>query len=310
MLFQFISKCLLLLLLGQVAYLSVFGQQLADTAYRFKVSTPKYSNGKGPVILFDEAHGNPVSLKGLYYGFNKLLSEDGYVLLSAKDKVADSLLRKAKIYVSVNAMADPSNWDLPVRSAYSNPEIKTINRWVSDGGSLLLITDHMPCGGSVAKLAASFGFNIFNGFALRKDHGPEIFAVKKGNLSDCIITKNRNYTIDSIRIWGGTAFIPPADAKIISSLNAEYTVYLPQKADDVNSPIADTIPRISGLGLTCGAFLKYGKGRILIFADAAGFTAQLEGIKSQKRGMNHPDAHQNAPFLLNVIHWLDGLLEK
>jgi len=46
-------------------------------------------------------------------------------------------------------MADHSNWDLPVRSAYSDPEIKTLNRWVSDGGSLLLISNHMPCGGYV-----------------------------------------------------------------------------------------------------------------------------------------------------------------
>jgi len=47
--------------------------------------------------LFDEAHGNPVSLKGLYYGFNKLLSEDGYVLVSAKDNETDNLMRKAQI---------------------------------------------------------------------------------------------------------------------------------------------------------------------------------------------------------------------
>jgi len=26
-------------------------------------------------------------------------------------------------------------------------------------------------------------------------------------------------------------------------------------------------------------------------------------------GMNHPAAKQNAQFLLNVIHWLDGLIE-
>jgi len=25
--------------------------------------------------------------------------------------------------------------------------------------------------------------------------------------------------------------------------------------------------------------------------------------------MNHPAAKQNAQFLLNVIHWLDGLIE-
>ena len=305
-----LSKMKLFLVIFLPFCSSISAQQLPDTSYRIKIVSPAYKNKKGPLILFDEGHGNPVSLKNLYFSFNKLLSEDGYLLTSAKTEVSKNMLSEAKIYVSVNAMSNPSHWSLPTRSAYTSDEIKILNEWVKNGGSLFLITDHFPCGGSVGPLAETFGFNIINGYAKRNDRKAEIFSRKKGNLLESLITHTRGRAIDSIRIWGGTAFVPPQSARILTMLGPEYTVYLPEKAEDMDWPIADSIPRISGLGLSNGAFMKYGKGRLVIFADAAGFTAQLEGIKSQKRGMNHPDAHQNAPFLLNVIHWLDGLMEK
>lgn len=288
---------------------TALSQQIPDSDYHFHITAPAYKQKSGSLIFFDEAHGNPVSLRGLYFGFNKLLSDDGYLLSSAKAAVSLEMLTQAKIYVSVNAMSDPASWDLPTKSAYSDAEIRALNQWVREGGNLFLITDHMPCGGSVNLLAQIFGFNIINGFASRNDHKPEIFSRKQGNLCESIITGTPGVEVNSIRIWGGTAFIPPVSAKIISSLGADYTVYSPVKVEDINWPIADTVPHISGLGLANGAFLKYGKGRIVVFGDGAGFTAQLEGIKSEKRGMNHPDATQNAQFLLNIIHLLDGLLE-
>lgn len=56
-----------------------------------------------------------------------------------------------------------------------------------------------------------------------------------------------------------------------------------------------------------GAYMKYGKGRIVIFGEAAMFTAQLQG--KNKMGMSTKSASQNAQFLLNTIHWLDGILD-
>jgi hypothetical protein len=56
-----------------------------------------------------------------------------------------------------------------------------------------------------------------------------------------------------------------------------------------------------------GAYMNYGKGRIVVFGEAAMFTAQLQG--KNKIGMNEKSASQNAQFLLNTLHWLDGILE-
>jgi len=70
----------------------------------------------------------------------------------------------------------------------------------------------------------------------------------------------------------------------------------------------DTTPVISGLGLVNGAFMEYGKGRVVVFAEAAMFSAQFAGPQMGKMGMNNPQAKQNPQLVLNIIHWLDRKL--
>jgi hypothetical protein len=226
----------------------------------------------------------------------------------AQKPVTAELLTGATIYVSVNAMYDPMIWDLPARSAFSEEEINILYEWVKKGGSLFLIVDHMPCPGSCHSLARKFGFNLINGFALRKNRAPELFSRSRRNLHPSVITEAQGARIDSIRIWGGSAFLPPGNAEIISSLDEQYEIYLPSRNSEVTYPIPPATPSVSGAGFVNGAILQYEQGRVVVFAESAVFSAQLEGIKSSKRGMNHSDARQNAQFLLNIIHWLDGRL--
>ncbi len=42
------------------------------------------------------------------------------------------------------------------------------------------------------------------------------------------------------------------------------------------------------------------------------FTAQVYFHEDElfRMGLNHPDAGQNAQFVLNVLHWLSGLLDE
>ncbi len=85
-------------------------------------------------------------------------------------------------------------------------------------------------------------------------------------------------------------------------LNDNFEVKIPETAweFDKNTTV------ISGKDLVQGAYMTVGKGRVVIFGEAAMFTAQLQGKK--KMGMNKESADQNVQFLLNVIHWLDGLI--
>ena len=54
--------------------------------------------------------------------------------------------------------------------------------------------------------------------------------------------------------------------------------------------------------------MEYGRGKIVVFGEAALFSAQLQGAEKRKMGMNNPQALQNPQFLLNIIHWLDRKL--
>lgn len=294
--------CLYFILLSIV---QLNAQQVADEQFHYPIADPHHRIGDGPLLLFDEAHNNPVTLRGTYTAFSTLLQADGYRLRSAKEKIDLDRLKEAKIYISVNAIYDPENWTLPARSAFTDKEIVLLRQWVNDGGNLFLVTDHMPCGGSVQALAAVFGIHVMNGFALRKDGRPEIFSRDRKTLLPNEITAGSNTEIDSIMCWGGTGFTVPATAQVISLLDDEYEIYLPNDANLIKRPIPDDIPRLPGKGFANGAYLRFGKGRIVIFGDGAPFSAQLHGIKSEKRGMNHPSAYQNAQFLLNIVHWLD-----
>ena len=44
------------------------------------------------------------------------------------------------------------------------------------------------------------------------------------------------------------------------------------------------------------------------FGEATMFTAQVD--EDGPMGMNHPEAPQNAQFVLNVLHWLTGALPE
>ena len=295
---------LLIWLLLPVTHLSA--QSVADPDFRFVTEYPRYDNGKGPVVRYDEGHNNPFSLKGQYAAFAHVLEADGYRLDTHRQTITTETLLDTRVFVTVNALHDLENWGAQTGNAYTDEEVETLYNWVHQhGGSLFLITDQMPAAGSASNLAARFGFNLINGFAQRKDGQPEIFSRARGNLTANPITDVEGFAIDSIRCWVGTGFFPPPDAIIISSLGEDYDIFLPSDGSEMNHLAAASVPKITGMGLANGAILQCGRGRVVLFADGAPFYALLRGIKSDKRGMNHPDATQNAQFLLNIIHWLD-----
>jgi hypothetical protein len=72
----------------------------------------------------------------------------------------------------------------------------------------------------------------------------------------------------------------------------------------------ETTTKYNVEGWSQGAYKKYGKGRIVVFGEAAMFSAQLAGENKAKMGMNNEVAPENYQLLLNIIHWLDGVIDK
>lgn len=280
-------------------------QQVADTLYSPSIEKPAYTIGEGSVVLLDEAHHNFHTLNGRFKPFANILAKDGYVVIPFSTPFTTDALGKGKILVIANALhvSNREQWNLPTPSAFTDEEIDNVNKWVKDGGSLFLIADHMPFPGAAEKLAASFGFKFYNGFARQKG-GKDIFTIGKG-LMPSTVTKGRSEkeTVTSLQTFGGHAFEIPEGALPVIILSEDFEIQMPQAAWQFSK----STETIEGKGLAQGAYMNYGKGKLVIFGEAAMFTAQLQG--KNKMGMNVKSASQNAQFLLNTIHWLDGILE-
>jgi hypothetical protein len=303
----FLTICLLMI--GSLIQ-NVNAQQVADTTFKPIIENPVYKSNEGPVIFIDEAHHNFHTMSGRYQAFAKLLQKDGYQLKPFIEKFTKAGLERGKILVISNALNERNieDWSLPTPSAFTEAEIKAVNRWVKDGGSLFLIADHMPLPGAAADLAASFGFKFYNGFALdtTKRGGIDMFYRSKGTLKENVITNGRNKTerIDSVGTFTGQGFEIPKTAEAILVFDSKFKMLMPKVAWQ----FTDKTPRIPIEGFSQIAYMKYGKGRILVSGEAAMFTSQRAG-DGRSVGMSSPEVPQNQQLLLNIIHWLDGLIE-
>ena len=284
-------------------------QQVSDTLFKPRVSSPAFREGAGPSVLIDEAHYNFHTMEGRYLPFAHLLQKDGYVINPQRTRFTRKELDRAKILVIANALAkeNEDDWNLPTPSAFDSAEIVTVRDWVNDGGCLWLIADHMPFPGAAESLAAQFGILMGNGFALdaETENGLMRFARSDGSLADHPITRGRNPSehIDSILAFTGQAFRFDGPGEALMTLRRNIVLLMPQVAWQFSK----LTPRVSASGMLQGAVIQFGKGRVAAFGEAAMFSAQLDP-SHRPNGMNHPAAPQNAQFLLNVLHWLSGLI--
>lgn len=278
---------------------AVSAQQIPDTAYRFAIQKPKYEPGKGSMVMVDAAHNNFHTLDNRYGPFGNVLAGDGYRLTSNAQTATAAVLGECRIFVISNPL-DSSNlngWQLPTPSAFSAAEIAAINAWVKNGGRLLLIADHMPFAGAAQALAQSFGFEFLNCFAMdNRRRAAERFYRSNQSLSDNEIT----HGIDTVVTFTGSAFKIPKAAKPVLALK-NYTLSMPEVAWQFE----ENTPTMSGDGYYQGAYMDFGKGKIVVMGEAAMFSAQLAGPNRNPVGLNRPEARQNNQLLLNIIHWLD-----
>jgi len=298
------------LALGACSAHGTANRQTADRQWLPVVEDPAFVASNGPLVLVDAAHGNFHTIDGRFAAFAGLLQQDGYRVQSADSAASRDLLEGAGVYVIANAIrgGDDAEWKLPTPPAFSVEEISVIERWVADGGSLLLLADHMPFPGATAGLASEFGVQFLNGFAVQDPQvrEPLEFSREAGTLADHPITRGRSAgeTIRSVTSFTGQAFRVSSNAQPLLTMPDGWVVLLPDEAWEFD----DSTPSVPAGGLLQGVALRHGNGRVAIFGEAAMFTAQTSVRNGTvlQMGMNHPLAKENAQFVLNVLHWLTG----
>ena len=274
------------------------------------VPDPAFAFGQGLHVLLDEAHFNFHTVEGRYAPFAKLLRRDGFVVDPLRDRFTRQSLASARILVVANALAERNSgdWTLPTPSAFTRQEIESVRQWVVEGGSLFLIADHMPFGGAASDLASAFGIYMTNGFATDRTCSANelLFTRADGSLMNHPITRGRNARerVDSVRSFTGQSFRVGPDVRALLVLAPETVLLLPSVAWQ----FSDATPRMAADGMLQGAVRILGRGRVAVFGEAAMFSAQVSGPQRRPMGMNAMNAPKNAQFLLNVMHWLSGLL--
>lgn len=268
-------------------------------------------------VLVDRAHHNGHNLFTTLRPLAAMLSSEGYSLISSESSFDPEGLARGSVLVISNALNQRNaggDWSLPTPSAFENVEIQAVQDWVQEGGSLLLIADHMPFPGAAEALAAAFGVTFNNGFAFDATQIPapftcleprqiQVFRRSDGSLADHAITNGRNAAerVDSVATFTGQAFEPDGVTASLLTFGSTAVSWTPEVAWQFDSETPELIVD----GWRQGAVREFGLGRVALFGEAAMFTEQTCG-SGFPMGMNAPAASQNRQFILNLFRWLFG----
>lgn len=298
-------------------------QQVADSSFVPVVSRPAFAF-KHPRVLFDEAHHNFHTTDGRYAPFVKLITADGFTVIPNRFPFAPRRLRGWDVLVIANALAPGTDADSVARPAFSLQECQVVERWVRNGGSLLLIADHAPFGAAAEVLSKEFGVDMGKGFTVDSLHtdvdsrNASVLLYTRGNgtLLATPITNGRDSTerVERVIAFTGQSLGIPAGSQPFLKLS-DGAMDMPATLRTQHA--AGVMPSgRSAAGRAQGLAMRHGKGHVVILGEAAMLSAQLvffsnaDGSPAEPyaMGMNRPGI-DNQQLALNLMHWLVGLLD-
>jgi hypothetical protein len=293
-------------------------QQVNDPDFAPRVDHPAFTKTH-PRIGIDEGHRNFHTRDGRYKPFAELLEADGYVV-SAAPRFDGNALKGVDILVVANAMGDfLDSSGGAVRKGQMGPaftpaECDSVRDWVRDGGSLMLVADHVPWGDASAVLAERFGVGMGLGIVMDLKHADGnptrlIFSVENGLLGEHPITHGRNAAeqVRKVLAFTGQSLSVPPGATILMKISDEATESF--DPEDQRKVQAGAAAGTKLQGRAQGIAMPFGKGRVAVFGEGAMFSAQVATLNGEsfKVGINVPGT-DDRQFALNVMHWLARLI--
>jgi hypothetical protein len=289
--------------------------QESDPDFDPSVRSPTYTR-EHPVVVIDEAHHNIHTMHGRYEPLARVLQSDGYEVLPGVNAFSRRALKTARVLLISNAAGGekPADWGTP---AFTQDECTAVEQWVRGGGSLLLIADHKPMGSAARELALRFGVDMGLGYVVDLQHSQGnptflVFSDRNGLLGDSAIMHGRNeaegvhrvvaFTGQSLSIPSGAiALLKLAPSALDVDSDAGMRAVMSGEASPDVHPAQDRAQAVA---------LRFGKGRVAVFGEAALFSAQRlkqEGKPDFRFGMNVP-GNDDKQLALNMLHWLSGAL--
>jgi hypothetical protein len=292
------------------------GGDRADPDFRPDVAHPAYAE-EGPRVLFDEAHHNHHRASSTYRPFTKLLEADGYRVTRGRDRITADALQGTDVLVIAGALGTSERND---DAAFLPEEVEAIEKWVSAGGALLLITDHYPFGDAAETLGQRLGLVMSKGvvedsanYDRSFDATHIVYTRANGGLPDHPITRGRDSSeaVQRILTFTGQGVSGPPTAAAFLQLTKTAVARPPEPV--VEREGGDVRVHVQyGAGVSAesyaqGLAVTHGRGRIVVLGDAAMLTAQLRRYDGQSIGLTTP-GYDNEQLALNIMHWLSKLI--
>jgi hypothetical protein len=290
------------------------GMQQADPGYAPRVSSRTWATS-GPTVIIDDAHWNEHTAVRGFAPFAKLLAADGYTLIDHGNATAANALSSARVIVVANALGFRGmvrqasqvvglNFEGLAADAFSDGDADRLEKWVRDGGSLLLVADHTPAGRAMQSLADRFSITMHDGFVFDPEHAEPgepssvVFTREGRTLGAHPITdRDQNNAVARVVTFGGQALDGPAFAsRLLMFSGTAYQVPYPSAGREDRSSVA---------GLSQALAFEHGRGRVVVVGDAAVLTSRIRsgGGSTLRIGLLWPNS-DNERFARNVMRWL------
>lgn len=287
----------------------VLAQQEPDSAFDTRVARPALAT-RQPRMLFDEAHHEFHRTTGRYLPFANLARSDGWKVTANTKKLDRAVLARGDLLVIANALGHEDMDELAASSpAFTPAEVTAIERWVRNGGALLLIADHAPMGDAARSLGEAFGVHMqaaYTADTVRAEGGaPTNLHFRPGQgLHDShpiVMGRDSSERIRHVQAFTGQSLSgPPGSVQLftLSESAEDLLVGLGKAGRDVPSE-----KRKPAGGRAQALAFEHGRGRVVILGEAAMMTAQVAGPNRVPVGMNTP-GNDDRQFALNVLRWL------
>ena len=284
-------------------------QMYNDSSFNANVVYPKFKKGYGPKILIDAGHNNFAVELGLTKPLFDVASSDGYQIKIDSMQFTKEYLSNYNIVVIWPAMPFKfgSKNQVTDEITFTIDELDALHDWVSNGGSLLMFSEHAPIDKSVTPLFNKFGIQLSTGIVVDSvnsdtpiempswNHSFLKFTSTNGLLNtEHSITKGekKNERISNILTHGGGGLTGDG-----------YTNILKLSSSAMIKKWNGTMP--TGTPNSQCLAGNVGKGKLVALGDCNGFTAMIieSGEYKLSSGMQ-VSGYDWKQFVLNTLHWL------
>lgn len=287
---------------------SSFAQMLNDSSFNAGVSKPRYKKQSGPHILIDAGHHNFIVEMGLIKPFVDLARNDGYKTSIDSGAFTPDYLAKYQMVLITPAMPFKfgSKKDITDEITFTNQELAALRDWVSNGGSLIILSEHAPIDKSMTPLLNSFGIQSSIGAVFDPNNCDTTVklslyeTILKFTKSNGLLNRNhpiitgakKKEVIQNIETYTGCA-LTGSNYTTVFKLGSTATI---RKWNGILPAGGGDSQCLAG---------SYGKGKIMAMGDCNGFTAMYvnSGGKKFYAGMQ-VEEYDWKQFVLNTLHWL------